>query len=296
MTTKTTLHPDVAIGLVQIRVSNLERSLTFYQNVVGLSILRQNGREVEMTADGHNVLLILREIENARVLRPNSVAGLYHFAILVPDRPSLGLVVRNLIASEIEVGQGDHLVSEALYIQDPDNNGIEIYRDRPKDSWKYDAEGHVVMTTDPVDVDGLLAASEGLLWNGLPAGTVIGHVHFHMGNLSKAKDFYVDLLGFDLVANYGSAAMFISAGGYHHHIGLNIWAGQGAPAAPVDAAGIDYFTLLFPSEEGRAAVVERVQQAGYTVAEENGAPTFKDPWNIGIRLILKSHTNAKKPV
>lgn len=181
MTTKTILQPDTQIGLVQIKVSNLERSLTFYQNVVGLSVLRQTGREVEMTADGQNVLLILREIENARVIRPNSVSGLYHFAILVPDRPSLGLVVRNLISSGIEVGQGDHLVSEALYIQDPDNNGIEIYRDRPKSEWKYDAEGHVMMSTDPVDVDGLLAASEGLSWNGLPAGTVIGHVHFHVG-------------------------------------------------------------------------------------------------------------------
>ncbi|WP_342479746.1 VOC family protein [Paenibacillus sp. FSL F4-0097] len=287
MKTKTILQPDTQIGLVQIRVSNLERSLTFYQNVVGLSVLRQTGREVEMTADGQNVLLILREIENARVIRPNSVAGLYHFAILVPDRPSLGLVVRNLISSGIEVGQGDHLVSEALYIQDPDNNGIEIYRDRPKSEWKYDAEGHVMMSTDPVDVDGLLAASEGLSWNGLPAGTVIGHVHFHVGNLNKAKAFYVDLLGFELTANYGSAAMFISAGGYHHHIGLNVWAGQGAPAAPADTVGIDYFTLILANEEERNAVVERVRQAGYAVTEENGNPTFQDPWNIGIRLVLE---------
>ncbi|OMD60781.1 VOC family protein [Paenibacillus odorifer] len=287
MTTKTILQPDTQIGLVQIRVSNLERSLTFYQNVVGLSVLRQTGREVEMTADGQNVLLILREIENARVIRPNSVAGLYHFAILVPDRPSLGLVVRNLISSRIEVGQGDHLVSEALYIQDPDNNGIEIYRDRPKSEWKYDAEGHVMMSTDPVDVDGLLAASEGLSWNGLPAGTVIGHVHFHVGNLNKAKAFYVDLLGFELTANYGSAAMFISAGGYHHHIGLNVWAGQGAPAAPADTVGIDYFTLILTNEEERNAVVERVRQAGYAVTEVNGTPTFQDPWNIGIRLVLE---------
>ncbi|MEK3735611.1 VOC family protein [Paenibacillus sp. FSL R5-0636] len=287
MKTKTILQPDTQIGLVQIRVSNLERSLTFYQNVVGLSVLRQTGREVEMTADGQNVLLILREIENARVIRPNSVAGLYHFAILVPDRPSLGLVVRNLISSGIEVGQGDHLVSEALYIQDPDNNGIEIYRDRPKNEWKYDAEGHVMMSTDPVDVDGLLAASEGLSWNGLPAGTVIGHVHFHVGNLNKAKAFYVDLLGFELTANYGSAAMFISAGGYHHHIGLNVWAGQGAPAAPADTVGIDYFTLILANEEERNAVVERVRQAGYAVTEVNGNPTFQDPWNIGIRLVLE---------
>ncbi len=285
--TTTTLHPEIEIGLVQIRVSNLERSLAFYQNVVGLSVLQQSGREAEMTADGQNVLLILREIENAKVLRRNSVAGLYHFAILVPDRPSLGLVLRNLINSGIEVGQGDHLVSEALYIQDPDNNGIEIYRDRPKDTWKHDAVGHVVMTTDPVDVDGLLAASEGLQWNGLPAGTIIGHVHFHVGDLGKAKEFYIDLLGFELTAHYGDAAMFISAGGYHHHIGLNVWAGQGAPAAPTDAAGIDYFTLLLPNEEERTAVVKRVRGAGYTVVEENGVPAFKDPWNIGIKLVLK---------
>lgn len=290
MANERVLHSDVEIGFVQIRVSNLERSLSFYQKVVGLSILRQTGREVEMTADGKNVLLILREIEDAKVIRPNSVAGLYHFAILVPDRPSLGLVLRNLISSGIEVGQGDHLVSEALYIQDPDNNGIEIYRDRPKDTWSYDAQGHVMMTTDPVDIDGLLAASEGLQWTGLPAETIIGHVHFHVGSLSKAKAFYVDLLGFELTANYGSAAMFISAGGYHHHVGLNVWAGQGAPAAPPDVAGIDYFTLVLPNEEERTAVVNRARQAGYKVTEQNGNPEFRDPWNIGIRLVLQDPT------
>ncbi len=287
MTAATTLHPDFTIGLVQIRVSNLERSLAFYQNVVGLSILRQTGPQVEMSADGQNVLLILREIEHAKVLRRNSVAGLYHFAILVPDRPSLGLVMRNLISTGIHVGQGDHLVSEALYIQDPDNNGIEIYRDRPRDTWEHDKEGYVQMATDPVDVDGLMDASAGLPWNGLPAGTVMGHVHFHVGDLGQAKAFYVDLLGFELTAHYGDAAMFISAGGYHHHIGLNIWAGQGAPAAPVDAAGIDYFTLVLPSEEERTAVVERVREAGYAVDDTDGVPSFRDPWNIGIRLIVK---------
>jgi len=287
MTATTTLHQDTSLGLVQIRVSNLERSLEFYRNVVGLDILRQNGREAELTADGINVLLIVREIGPAKVLRRNSVAGLYHFAILVPDRPSLGLVLRNLIASGIHVGQGDHLVSEALYIQDPDNNGIELYRDRPRDTWKTDPQGHVVMTTDPVDVDGLLAASEGLPWQGLPAGTIIGHVHFHVGDIGKAKAFYVDLLGFELTAHYGDAALFVSAGGYHHHIGLNIWAGQDAPAAPADVAGIDYFTILLPSEEEVAAVVERVRQAGYSIEAINGAPSFKDPWNIGIRLVVK---------
>ncbi|QUL57322.1 VOC family protein [Paenibacillus tritici] len=287
MSVTAALPQALEIGLVQIRVSNLERSLNFYQNVIGLQILRQQGREAEMTADGKQVLLVLREIDHARILRSNSAAGLYHFAILLPDRPSLGLVLRNLINSGIHVGQGDHLVSEALYIQDPDNNGIELYRDRPRDTWKYDAVGHVVMTTDPVDVDGLLAASEGLSWTGLPSGTVIGHVHLHVGDLAEAKRFYVDALGFTATAHYGDAAMFISAGGYHHHMGLNTWAGQGAPAAPADAAGIDYFTLLLPDSRDVYEVAERVKRAGYQVEEEGGIVTLKAPWNIGIQLLVK---------
>lgn len=287
MTATAVLPQELEIGRVQIRVSNLEKSLDFYQKVVGLQILRQHGREAEMTADGKQVLLVLREIEEARILRRNSAAGLYHFAILLPDRSSLGLVLRNLIASGIHVGQGDHLVSEALYIEDPDNNGIELYRDRPRDTWKYEAGGHVVMTTDPVDVEGLLAASEGLSWTGLPAGTVIGHVHFHVGDLAEAKRFYVDALGFQVMANYGAAAMFVSAGGYHHHMGLNTWAGQGAPAAPANAAGIDYFTLLLPDSQAVQEVAERVKQAGYPVEEADGIVTLKDPWNIGIKLLAR---------
>ncbi|WP_405111680.1 VOC family protein [Paenibacillus sp. FSL K6-1217] len=287
MTATAILPQALEIGLVQIRVSNLERSLSFYQNVIGLKILRQQGRVAELTADGQQVLLVLREIEQAQVLRRNSAAGLYHFAILLPDRPALGLVLRNLIDSGISVGQGDHLVSEALYIEDPDHNGIELYRDRPRDTWKYEATGNVVMTTDPVDVDGLLAASEGMSWTGLPAGTVIGHVHFHVGDLAEAKKFYVDALGFAVTAHYGDAALFISAGGYHHHMGLNTWAGQGAPAAPANAAGIDYFTLLLPDTRDVQEVAERVKRAGYLVEEEGGITTLRDPWNIGIQLLVK---------
>ena len=287
MTATAVLPQELEIGLVQIRVSHLERSLTFYQNVVGLKILRQHGREVEMTADGEHALLVLREIEQAQVLRRNSAAGLYHFAILLPDRPSLGLALRNLVDSGIHIGQGDHLVSEALYIQDPDNNGIEIYRDRPRDTWQHDGNGDVVMTTDPVDVDGLLAASEGLEWTGLPAGTVIGHVHFHVGDLVEAAKFYVDALGFVPTTQYGDSALFISAGGYHHHMGLNIWAGQGAPAAPANTPGIDYFTLLLPSSQDVTEVAERVKHAGYRVAVTEGITTVTDPWNIGIQLLVK---------
>lgn len=288
MRTSAVLHPDLSLGAVHIRVSNLERSIRFYREVVGFKVLRQDKGKAELTADGRTPLLVLREIGDGNVQRRRSSAGLYHFAILLPDRPGLGLVLRNLIASGIDIGQGDHLVSEALYIQDPDNNGIELYRDRPRDTWKYDARGHVMMSTDPVDVDGLLNDSEGLAWNGLPAGTVIGHVHFHVGNLQKALEFYSGILGFDLVAAYGGSALFISAGGYHHHIGLNVWAGEGAQPAPPDAPGIDYLTIVLPDSDERKKVLDRLTGAGYGIVDLDGEPGVRDPWNIGIQFAVKA--------
>ncbi|WP_150268714.1 VOC family protein [Paenibacillus tepidiphilus] len=284
-----TLHRDIELGTVQIRVSQLERSLEFYEQVVGLQLLRREGHEAELTADGKTALLILREIPDAQTLRKNSASGLYHFAILVPDRPSLGLVLRNLIESGIDIGQGDHAVSEALYIQDPDNNGIELYRDRPRDTWQHDEQGNLIMNTDPVDVEGLLAASEGLEWNGLPAGTVIGHVHFHVGDLEEAAKFYVKVLGFQPTTRYGNSALFISAGGYHHHMGLNVWAGHGAPAASPNAPGIDYYTLVVPDRAELEAVVGRVRSAGYRVEASGDETILYDPWNIGTRIIAKTN-------
>ncbi|MFB5758770.1 VOC family protein [Paenibacillus medicaginis] len=287
---KSQIHPATDIGLVSLKIKNLERSITFYTEVIGLKVLKQEGRLAEMTADGVTPLLILREIEDALVLPERSGAGLYHFAILVPDRASLGLAVRNLIRHNVPVGQGDHIVSEALYLSDPDNNGIEIYADRPRETWERDSRGHYVMGTDPVDVEGLLAASEHLQWTGLPAGTVIGHVHFHVSDLKDAEQFYVNLLGFDITAFYGSMALFISAGGYHHHIGLNTWAGVGVPPVPENAAGIDYFTLRLPDQKELDAVVTRLTESGYSITQRDGALFIKDPFNIGMKLEVKSNS------
>lgn len=216
------IHDNTKIGQVSLKVSNLERSIQFYTEVVGFQLLRQTADTAELTVDGKHALLILNYIENAVILPRQSAAGLYHFAILLPNRVALGLSLRNLLAHEIEIGQGDHDVSEALYIHDPDNNGIEIYADRPHDQWKKDANGFYMMGTDPVDAEDLVAISENLPWQGLPQGTVIGHVHFHVSNLLKAQQFYCDVLGFDITCRYGSSALFVSAGGYHHHMGLNM--------------------------------------------------------------------------
>ncbi|MDP1512004.1 VOC family protein [Paenibacillus ottowii] len=279
------LHDKTKIGQVSLKVSNLERSIQFYTEVVGLQLLRQTADTAELTVDGKHPLLILNYVENAVILPRQSAAGLYHFAILLPNRVALGLSLRNLLAHEIEIGQGDHDVSEALYIHDPDNNGIEIYADRPRDQWKKDANGYYMMGTDPVDAEGLIAISENLPWQGLPQGTVIGHVHFHVSNLLTAQQFYCDVLGFDITCRYGSSALFVSAGGYHHHMGLNIWAGEGAPPAPEQAAGLNYFELVVPDQQELDAITARLAAAGYGWQERDSAIYVTDPFRIQIKLV-----------
>ncbi|MEC4568214.1 VOC family protein [Paenibacillus sp. CMAA1739] len=279
------LHDKTKIGQVSLKVSNLERSIQFYTEVVGLQLLRQTADTAELTVDGKHPLLILNYVENAVILSRQSAAGLYHFAILLPNRVALGLSLRNLLAHEIEIGQGDHDVSEALYIHDPDNNGIEIYADRPRDQWKKDANGYYMMGTDPVDAEGLIAISENLPWQGLPQGTVIGHVHFHVSNLLTAQQFYCDVLGFDITCRYGSSALFVSAGGYHHHMGLNIWAGEGAPPAPEQAAGLNYFELVVPDQQELDAITARLAAAGYGWQERDSAIYVTDPFRIQIKLV-----------
>ncbi|GAB6926858.1 catechol 2,3-dioxygenase [Paenibacillus sp. JCM 10914] len=282
---KAIIHPSIKLGPVSLRISNLARSARFYTEVVGLKMLRQHGRVAELSADGRQPLLRLEEVPD--LAKPQSrTAGLYHFAILVPDREALGLALQNLIAHNLPVGQGDHLVSEALYIQDPDGNGIEIYADRPRDSWKRDAKGEYVMTTDPVDIESLLALAKEKEWEGLPEGTIIGHVHFHVSDLYDARKFYCDVLGFELTAHYGGAALFISAGGYHHHIGLNVWAGLGVPNTPRTAAGMEEYSIILPNDEELESVTGRIREAGLALEQRDGVWAVQDPSDIWVRLVV----------
>ncbi|MDO3410772.1 VOC family protein [Saccharibacillus sp. CPCC 101409] len=277
------IHPQAHMGKVQLKVSQVERSIRFYRDVVGLALLSENGKTAEFGVPGGGALLGIEEVPNARIMPQQSVTGLYHFAILLPDRPSLGAAIRHLAEQGVSIGQGDHLVSEAFYIDDPDGNGIEIYADRPRSTWEKDANGEYVMAANPVDVKSLFA--EAAPWNGLPAGTIIGHVHLHIGNLPDARKFYVDALGFDVVLHYGHAALFVSAGGYHHHLGLNTWAGVGAPAAPADAVGLNYFTIDYPSENERGRAVEALREAGFEVSETPEGPSVLDPFTN--RVVLR---------
>ncbi|MFB8372603.1 VOC family protein [Paenibacillus taichungensis] len=273
------------LGEVSLRISNLDRSIQFYTGVVGLKLLERSDKVATLTADGKQSLLRLEQLTDAVTMPVRSTSGLYHFAILLPDRKSLGLALRNLAESGIEIGQGDHLVSEAFYISDPDQNGIEIYADRARDTWKRDADNNYIMSSDPVDVDSLFALAANEPWQGLPAGTVIGHVHFHVRSLEESRRFYTGVLGFDIVGNFANmSALFVSAGGYHHHIGLNIWAGTGAPVNPANATGIDYFTIIYDGKEQLEQAVEQLRQSSTSI-EQQGKDWFTvDPQNIRIRL------------
>jgi catechol 2,3-dioxygenase len=281
------IHPQTGIGQVHLKVSNLERSIQFYREIVGFQIMRQGGSRAELTVDGIHPLVVLEEIPNALVQPRRTSTGLYHFAILVPSRVDLSLSLRNLVQSGIHIGQGDHLVSEALYITDPDNNGIEIYADRPRETWKHDAQGRVIMGTDPIAWESLLDEAGDQSWQGLQPGTKIGHIHLHVADLRKAQQFYCDLLGFDVMAQMEDSALFVSAGGYHHHIGLNIWAGAGAPPAPEHAVGLRYYEILVPNQDELETMLANLLEAGIHAEQQDEGWLVQDFSKNQILLVVR---------
>lgn len=281
---KQTIHPNTTLGEVKLKVSQLERSIRYYEQVVGLKVLKQEERTAQLTADGQRVLVILEEIEVDPQTFGKSYAGLYHFALLVPTREDLGIVIRHFIETGVRFGQADHLVSEALYLNDPDGNGIEIYRDRPKEQWTYDQSGQVEMATDPIDLHGLLQEAGQKPWQGLPEGTIMGHVHLQVGNLQQFKSFYQDVLGFDMMLQFGAAALFLSAGGYHHHIGLNSWAGTSVTALPEQAVGLDYYTIVLPDQKELQRYLELLEQRGLTAEAQDNVWVIRDPNGMKIHL------------
>jgi catechol 2,3-dioxygenase len=271
------IHPDTSIGSVHLTVADLDRSERFYTNVLGFRPIQRSDSTLMLAADGATPLLELNEQPGARP-KPARATGLYHFAILVPSRLDLARSLRRLAEQRYPLsGASDHLVSEALYLDDPDGNGIEIYRDRPRDEWPR-INGQIQMATDPLDIDGILAELEhdDRPWDGLAPATRVGHMHLHVADLAEAKAFYSDLLGFAVMARYGQAALFVSAGGYHHHIGLNTWAGVGAPPPPAGSAGLRHFIVRLPNNSARDAVLARVREAGLAIEENEQGPVVRD--------------------
>jgi catechol 2,3-dioxygenase len=286
------MDPEISLGEVRLKVSNLDRSIAFYRDVVGLQVENRQGDVVRFGAGGDRTLLVLEQVPDAIVTPKGRFSGLYHFAILLPTREALGVALRRLADSGIRIGQADHLVSEALYISDPDQNGIEIYRDRPRGEWEHDARGQVKMATDPIDWEGLLALAAGHADTAMPPETIIGHVHLHVANLAETERFYCEVLGFDMMADYmrQAGALFVSAGGYHHHLGLNTWQGAGAPLPPPNGTGLAWYTIELSDAGALAAVIERLKSAGVPVSpiEGGGGWMASDPTGIAIRLVVRA--------
>ncbi|MGO1060343.1 VOC family protein [Planococcus sp. FY231025] len=279
------VKPVTYVGEVGLKVLDLEEMVRFYKDIIGFEVLEETGNAAVLGAGGQALLKL--ETGEGIVPKNQRYAGLYHFAILLPDRKELGKILLHLHNNGVGIGSSDHLVSEALYLSDPEGNGIEIYRDREPEQWDWNGS-QVVMAVDPIDAAGLVQAAEesGEVFQGLPAGTVMGHIHLHVSDLVKAKDFYVDGLGFEVVSSLGGQALFLADQKYHHHIGLNVWNGIGIPALPENAAGLGYYTLVLESEEKRKAAIEQLREFGSEVDMQDDLVEVKDPAGNTIRLTV----------
>ena len=262
------------IDAVYLTINDLEQSLIFYKHGLGFRVHHQTESTAALGA-GENDLLVL--LENKRAQRSLGTTGLYHFAVLVPSRAHLAHSLQHLIEMKIPIGGfADHLVSEAIYLADPDGNGIEIYRDRPRHEWPF-VNGQIQMATDPLDVKDLLAEADGDNWNGLASKTIIGHVHLHVAQIPASENFYRDVIGFDLMLRFGKSASFLSTDGYHHHLGINTWVGVGAPPPPADCIGLRYFVLKLEDETAYIQIRDRIKQADLPHEETHSGIRIDDP-------------------
>jgi catechol 2,3-dioxygenase len=280
----TGLDPRTHIGAVRLVVADLDRQREFYERTIGLRTLDGEGEVVRLGVREEAPLVELLGRPHAPP-RPPRTTGLFHMAILVPSRTELALALRRVAdANWSFTGASDHLVSEALYLNDPEGNGIELYRDRPRDEWPR-ADGQLQMATLPLDVGDLLAESpEGAPDPGMHDDTRMGHVHLNVSDLAASEPFYAGVLGFDVTVRGYPGALFVSAGGYHHHIALNTWAGEGAPPASPGSRGLAHFEVALPDPAQLADRAARLHDAGIAAEPRNEGLLTADP--SGNRLLL----------
>lgn len=272
------------LGRVRLQVADPTRSLSFYEDILGLrTVGRLDGRVVLGPQETDTPLVELAEQPGAEARPRHGRLGLYHFALLLPGREALGQFVRHLAEEDVRVGMSDHRVSEAVYLTDPDGLGIEVYADRPRAEWEQSDDGEISMATEPLDKESLLKASPTAPWTGMPAGTTVGHVHLHVGDLGRAEAFYHEALGFGKTVWSYPGALFLSAGGYHHHLGTNVWA-AGAPPAGGDEAQLLEWTLVLPGPGDVEAAARSLEAAGYATARDGEACLARDPWGTALRI------------
>jgi catechol 2,3-dioxygenase len=274
-------------GPVRLRVADLDSQREFYERAIGLNPIDSGDGVARLGSDGTPVVELDHRADAPA--RPPRTTGLFHLAILVPDRAALAAALARAVRAGGRIsGASDHLVSEALYINDPEGNGIEIYRDRPRAEWERDG-GEIRMSTLPLDVDGLLAElREDEPDSAMPDGTRVGHVHLNVADLDAAERFYSGLLGFDVTVRGYPGALFLSTGGYHHHIGVNTWAGPGAPAPAAGSRGLEWFELSVDDAPGLAELERRLGDAGAPIERRPESLLTHDPSENG--LLLRSAT------
>jgi catechol 2,3-dioxygenase len=259
---------------VALTVSDLADTAAFYQQVLGLEELARVGDALELGAGGETIVRLVQD-PKARVVR--GTARLYHFAILLPSRRDLARALLRLLESRWPVeGASDHLVSEAIYLSDPERNGIELYRDRARAEWPWSG-GELQMGTLPLDVQRLVGEAAGESATCAPEGTTLGHVHLHVHDIAAAEHFYREVLGLDLMLRYGDSASFLSAGGYHHHVAVNIWGMAGARPAQSGVLGLRWFRIQLPDRAALDALEGRLARADWSFEHEHDALRFRDP-------------------
>jgi catechol 2,3-dioxygenase len=279
------IAPDTHMGAVELTVADLDRTLDYWQREIGLRVLERGDGRASLGTDTE----VLRFVEEPGARPDTGHTGLYHVALLLPDRPSLAGWLAHAARDRVGLtGLSDHAVSEAIYLRDPDHHGIEIYADRPRELW----EGKVgeQLTTFPLDVDDLLAELDDPAnepFDGLPDGTVVGHTHLRVADVPSTIEFYRDVLGFPLMAAVRDMAAFHGAGGYHHHIGANIWESAGAQPAPAGTATLRHATILLPDAAERDRVVARVAGAGQEPEQRDDGVLVRDPSGNALLLATR---------
>lgn len=283
------IAPATRIGYVNVRVRDLERSLTFYLDVLGLRLASGGAHTATLSATGRGPGLIVLTARKDAPARPPRSTGLYHVAIRVPNRRALAMVIRRLEAVQWPVqGYADHDVSEAVYLSDPDGIGIEVYADRPRDEWPLRG-GQVEMVTEPLDLEGVMRELDTWPgeWSGIDPATDIGHIHLRVSNLAVAEEFYHRVLGLDVTQRDMAGALFLSAGGYHHHVGLNTWSSEGGPRPPADAVGLISYGVFVPDTDTLHEVRRRFIAAAAPLTEEDGSLRVGDPDSNFIELSVR---------
>ncbi|MGH2994074.1 MAG: VOC family protein [Solirubrobacterales bacterium] len=282
-----TIDPATRIGAVRLTVRDADTAREFYERAIGLQTLEHGGDTVRLGVDGEVVVELHGDPDAAAPSQAST--GLFHLAVLVPTRRELAAALRRVVGTGWPLdGASDHLVSEALYLTDPDGNGIEIYRDRPRDQWRHE-NGSVQMATLPLDLGELGAepGGERSEQGGMPSGTRIGHVHLRVADLAEAEAFYSGLLGFEVTVRGYPGALFVSAGGYHHHVGLNTWAGAGAAAPAPGSLGLRSFEIVLPGVDQVDAIMKRLETAGVETARSSGGVLTRDPSRNGVLLVAR---------